>query len=129
MLRLSLQLEELGARKRHTYPMRAEIHEHGGLALDIDDASKAIFVVRHQITPLIYLGRFLDNGDIERTTRQVPSPRAGACWFHFVYSTRIAGVRLWPLELYGSQARTKRERSDSTGPDPSDWKLRLEPIG
>jgi hypothetical protein len=72
--------------------MRAEVHEHGGLALDIDNAAKAVLVVRHQIMPLVYLGRFLDDGNIEGTTRQVPSPRAGARWFHFIHTTRIAFV-------------------------------------
>ena len=78
------QLEELGARKRHTHPKRAEVHKHGGLALDINDAAKAVLVVRHQITPLVNLGRFLDDKDIEGTTRQVPSPRAGARLFHLI---------------------------------------------
>ena len=70
--------------------MRAEVDDDGGLALDVDNAAKAVLVVRHQITPLVYLGRFLDDRDIEGTTRQVPSPRAGASWFHFIHSTRIA---------------------------------------
>jgi len=70
--------------------MRAEVDEHGSLALDIDNAAKAVLVVRHQNTRLVYLGRFLDDVDIERTTRQVPSPRAGARWFHLIHSTRIA---------------------------------------
>ncbi len=77
--------------------MRAEVHEHGGIALDIDDAAKAVLVVRHQIAPLVGFGRFLDDRDIERTTRQVPSPRAGARWFHLIHSTRFACVAgLWP---------------------------------
>jgi hypothetical protein len=87
---LTSQLEELGARKRYTHPVRAEIHEHSGLALDIENAAKAVLVVRHQITPLVNLGRFLDDGDIEGTTRQIPSTRGGARWFHFIHSTRIA---------------------------------------
>jgi hypothetical protein len=70
--------------------MRAEVHEHGGLALDIDNAAKAVLVMRHQITPPVYLGRLLDDRDIEGTTRQVPSPRAGARLFHFTHTTRIA---------------------------------------
>ena len=70
--------------------MRAEVDEHGCFALDIDNAAKSVLVVRHQITPLVYLGRFLDDGDIEGTTWQVPSPRAGARWLHFIHSTRIA---------------------------------------
>jgi len=70
--------------------MRAEVDEHGCFALDIDNAAKSVLVVRHQITPLVYLGRFLDDGDIEGTTWQVPSPRAGARWFHHINSTRKA---------------------------------------
>jgi hypothetical protein len=97
---LPSQLEELGARERYAHPMRAEVHEHGGLALDIDDAAEAVLVVSHQITPLIYLGRFLDDGDIEGTIRQVSSPGACARWFHFIHSTRIACVGLWPLDMY-----------------------------
>ena len=97
---LPSQLEELGARKRYTHPMRTEVHEQCGLALDFDNAAKAVLVVRHQITLLVYLGRFLDDGDIERTTGQVPSPRAGARWFHVIHSTRIiclaAPMACWP---------------------------------
>jgi hypothetical protein len=90
LLSLPSQLEELGARKRYSHSMRAEVHEHGGLALDINNGAKAVLVVRHQITQLVYLGRFFDDGDIEGTTRQVPSPRAGARWFHSNHTTRIA---------------------------------------
>lgn len=73
--------------------MGAEVHEYGGLALDANNAAKAILVVCHQIRPLVYLGRFLDDGDIEGATRQVPSRRAGARWFHSIHSTRIAPLR------------------------------------
>jgi hypothetical protein len=69
--------------------MCAEVHEHGGLTLDIDNAAEAVLVVRDQITRLVCLGRFLDDGDIEGTTRQVPSPGAGARWFHFIHITRM----------------------------------------
>ena len=72
--------------------MRAKVHEHSSVTLDIDNAAKAVLVVRHQITALVYLGRFLDDGDIEGTTRQGPSPRAGTRWFHLIHSTRIARV-------------------------------------
>ena len=85
--------------------MRAEVHQHGGLAFDIDNAAEAVLVVRHQITPLVYLGRFLDDRDIEGTTGQVPSPRAGARWFHFIHSTRIAGLT---AATAGSKLRRSR---------------------
>jgi hypothetical protein len=63
------QLEELGARQFYTHPMRPEVHEHGSLSLDIENAAKAVLVVRHQITPLIGLDRLLDDGDIEGASR------------------------------------------------------------
>jgi hypothetical protein len=87
---LRLQLEELGARKWYTQPVRAEIHQYGGLALDIDNAAKAVLIVRHQVTPLVCLGKFLDDGDIKRASRQVPPRAAGARWPHF------PTVRAWP---------------------------------
>jgi hypothetical protein len=65
----SLQLEELGARKLYPHPVRAEVHEHGSLSLDIENAAKAVLVVRHQITPLINLGRLLDDGDVKGASR------------------------------------------------------------
>jgi len=87
---LRLQLEELGARKCYTQPVRAEIHQYGGLALDIDNAAKAVLIVRHQVTPLVCLGKFLDDGDIKGTSRQVPPRGAGARWPHFPNPTRPA---------------------------------------
>jgi hypothetical protein len=70
---LRLQLEELGARKRHTYPVRSEVDQHVGLARDLKHTSEAVFIVRHQISRLVSLsGGFLDDGDIKRTSGQVP---------------------------------------------------------
>ena len=84
-----LQLEQLGARERNAYPACSEVDQHVGLVPDLEDTAEAILVVCHQVTRLVGLSRFLDDGDIEGTTRQVASPSAGACWFHFTHSTRI----------------------------------------
>jgi hypothetical protein len=85
-----LQLEELGARKRYTHPLRAEVDEYRGLVFDIENAAETVLVVRHQILPLIGLNGFLDDGHIKRTAGQVPPCGAGARWSHFPNRTRLA---------------------------------------
>ena len=60
-----LQLDQLGAGKRYTHPLRSEVHQYSGLVLDLENAAKAVLVVRHQITLLVGLDRFLDDGDIK----------------------------------------------------------------
>ena len=58
--------------------MRAKVHKYGGLALYVENAAKAVLVVRHQITPFVGLDRFLNDGDIKGASRQGASPEASA---------------------------------------------------
>src|SRR5215472_3632175 len=79
--RRASQLEQLGAREGDARLVRAEIHEHGRLALHADDHAKAVLVVRHLIAQGIVLNRRRGFGDVEGACWQRP-PLRGAGWLH-----------------------------------------------
>jgi len=70
--------------------MRAEVHEYGAITLHVKNAAKTVLVMRYKVIPLVDLDRFLDDGDIEGTSRQVAPSGAGARWLHYSHSTRMA---------------------------------------
>src|SRR6266571_6385808 len=86
--RFTSELGELGKRSGDPGLLRAEVHQHGEVALDADDLAEAVTVMRHLVMQRILLNRPGRWAIVEGAAGQITPGRGAGSTHHSHYAAR-----------------------------------------